>query len=124
MNGNLKKMKNLMNIYKTYDTVVVPFPFTDALNSKNRPAIILSSEFFNHAGYTILAMITSAHKNAWPLDIKIHDLKSCGLEKSSVIRFKLFTLDNRLIKAKIGMLSKKDQKMFNENISKIFQNLR
>jgi len=112
-----------MSTYKTYDIVVVPFPFTDVLNSKNRPAIILSSQFFNNAGYCILAMITSAHHNAWPLDIKIQDLKACGLEKASLIRFKLFTLDNRLIKAKIGILSKKDQKIFNESISKVFQDL-
>lgn len=116
-------MKNLIDTYKTYDIVVVPFPFTDNLNSKNRPAIVLSSQSFNHAGYTILAMITSANHSAWHLDSSIGDLKACGLEKASVIRGKLFTLDNRLIKTKIGILSKKDQKTFNENISKIFQDI-
>lgn len=116
-------MSNLISIYKTCDIVVVPFPFTNVLNSKNRPAVVMSSQSFNYAGHTILVMITSAYHSSWPFDVKIQDLKDCGLEKASVIRFKLFTIDNRLIKAKIGTLSDCDKKMFHENILQIFQDL-
>jgi len=101
----------------------VPFLFTDTLNSKNRPALVLSSQSFNHAGHTILVMITSAYHSSWPFDIKIQDVKGCGLEKASIIRFKLFTIDNRLIKGKIGTLSTIDQRVFHKTLLQIIQDL-
>lgn len=109
-------------IYKTFDVVVVPFPFTDRLEHKNRPAIIVSSSrFFNSiAEYSVLAMITSADNEPWPLDVPIEYLDPCGLSKSSVIRMKLFTLDNRLIKQKIGSINKNDQTSLIEKWNYLF----
>jgi mRNA interferase MazF len=100
-----------MNTFKIFDIVVVPFPFVDAWATKNRPALIVSSEkYFNkQLGHTLLAMITSTQHNPWPLDIEIEEPEKCGLLKSSIIRLKLFTLDNRLIKTRIGRLSANDQ---------------
>lgn len=48
-------------IYKPFDIVVVPFPFTGAARSKRRPALILSDNmnFGNKIEHSILAMITS-----------------------------------------------------------------
>ena len=47
--------------YEPYDVVVVPFPFTDRLTSKRRPALVLPDrEAFNEeVGQAVLAMITS-----------------------------------------------------------------
>jgi mRNA interferase MazF len=114
-----------MNIYKTFDVVVVPFPFVDSLKSKNRPALVISSEkhFNGPTSHTVLAMITSAMHSSWPLDVPIGNVKSCGLEKPSIIRLKLFTLDNRLIKKRIGKLSSKDQESLQENMALAFENL-
>ncbi len=52
-------------IYKPFDVVVVPFPFTDSGQAKRRPALVLSqhSNFGNKIGHSILAIITS-QKNA------------------------------------------------------------
>lgn len=114
-----------MMIYKTFDIVVVPFPFTDIAMAKNRPAIILSHEknFNLSSGQCILAMITSATHYEWPCDVGIKDLSSCGLSKDSLIRFKLFTLDTRLIKSKIGTLAKPEQKNLKVNFGNVFQGL-
>ncbi len=68
-------------------------------------------------------MITSAYNNSWPMDFEINDLKSCGLEKGSTIRFKLFTMDHRLIKAKIGHLSIEDQALFKKNAGIVFEQI-
>ena len=97
----------------------------DGPKTKNRPAVVLSSDrhFNSPAGHTLLAMITSALHSPWPLDFTISNLKSCGLEKASVIRFKLFTIDNRLIKEHIGKLSSKDQNSLQEVISLAFEEL-
>lgn len=97
-------------IYNTFEIVVVPFPFIDSPNVKKRPAIILSSLDFNReSSACVMAMITSALHFSWPGDIMINDLKSAGLPVESIIRMKLFTLDQRLILKKLGTLSRKDQ---------------
>ena len=56
-----------------------------------------------------MAMITSAGNAPWPLDAKISNLKGAGLPAPSVVRMKLFTLDNQFILEKAGRLSKTDQ---------------
>jgi mRNA interferase MazF len=111
-------MKKRIEIYKTFDVVVVPFPFVDSCAAKKRPALVISSyqTFGIEAGHSIMCMITSAMSEEWPLDTKIEDLKKTGLSKDSVIRMKLFTIDHRLIISKIGSLSKHDQCTFTQNM--------
>lgn len=88
----------------------VPFPFTDRTATKNRPALVLSSgaTFNTPIGHAVLAMITSADNAPWPLDCAIIDLATAGLPAPSVIRFKLFTLDHRLVRGVLGQLAAED----------------
>jgi mRNA interferase MazF len=99
-------------ICDAYEVVVVPFPFTDRTTSKRRPAVVLSDEsaFNGQVGACVLAMITSQHNAPWPLDTAIQDLRSAGLESASVVRMKLFTLDQQLILRKAGRLSVADER--------------
>jgi mRNA interferase MazF len=110
-------------IYKTFDIVVVPFPFVDKTTTKNRPALIISSQKFNNDGNTVMMMITSALHTSWFLDAPITDLKKAGLSKPSKIRTKLFTIDNRLIKSKIGRLSKDDQHRISNSFNILFNDI-
>ena len=99
-----------MQIYKPYTIVAVPFPFTDKDYTKKRPALIISQE--EHQKYThhcVLAMITSAKQSQWKTDIIIQDTEFTGLPGLSIIRSKLFTLDERLILRVLGELSERDQ---------------
>lgn len=68
-------------------------------------------------------MITSARNEPWPLDIMITDLSKAGLSKESMIRMKLFTLDDRLIRSCIGSLSLNDKEQVINSISIIFKDL-
>jgi len=97
--------------YNAFDVVVVPFPFTDKTTTKRRPALILSdARAFNlQVGQAVMAMITSAKNSDWPLDIEICDLPAAGLPSPSIIRMKLFTLDEKLILRKAGKLADPDQ---------------
>jgi len=115
-------MKKILRTYKTFDIVIVPFPFVDSAKTKNRPAIVISCEktFNKNSDHTILAMITSSKHSPWPLDVEIKNLNKCGLEKKSIIRLKFFTLDNRLIKNKIGHLNPEDKKKLKKNIKLAF----
>ena len=100
-----------MASFERYDVVRVPFPFTDRQAEKNRPALVISdtAAFNLQAGHSVLAMITSAGHAPWPLDVAISDLKAAGLPAPSLVRFKLFTLDHRLVRGKLGRLAEKDQ---------------
>lgn len=100
-----------MASFERFDVVRVPFPFTDRQAEKNRPALIISDRaaFNRPAGHSVMAMITSVGHAPWPLDVAISDLKSAGLPAPSIVRFKLFTLDHRLVRGTLGRLAAKDQ---------------
>ena len=97
--------------YKPYDVLVVPFPFTDSAAVKRRPALVLSADQFqDRAGHLVLAMITSRENRGWPLDVELTNLKSAGLPHASVVRMKLFTLDERFVLSKAGRLAEFDRR--------------
>lgn len=111
--------------YEPFDVVVVPFPFTDSSKTRRRPALVLSqnTNFGNEIEQSVLAMITSQKNDPWPLDREIKNKKPSGLTAPSVVRMKLFTLDNRFIIKKIGHLSKTDQNQVKQSLSQIFDYL-
>lgn len=110
-----------MQNFEKFSVVVVPFPFTDQATSKRRPALVLSSQAFNLAvGHAVLAMITSAKNSNWLFDVSISDLGSAGLSSASIIRMKLFTLDNSLIIRRAGILADCDQKAVIATFTQLF----
>lgn len=103
-------------IYKPFSVVVVPFPFTDTIGVKKRPALVLSSEEYQkQTKHITLLMITSAKHSDWHGDYPITNLDSAGLKSDSIVRQKIFTLDNRLILDCIGKLSLKDRTAVSKN---------
>ena len=96
--------------FDLYAVVRVPFPFTDRNATKNRPAVVLSDRgaFNAPAGHSVMAMITSQANPPWPLDCTLTDLAAAGLPAPSRVRFKLFTLDHRLVRGEIGKLAPED----------------
>jgi len=97
--------------YEQFTVVKVPFPFTDRLAQKNRPALILSKpERFNTlSGQSVMAMITTGAGAPWPLDCPLDQWQTAGLPAPSLVRFKLFTLDHRLVRGELGRLSESDR---------------
>jgi mRNA interferase MazF len=99
-----------MTICEAGEVAIVPFPFTDMALAKPRPALALSARAANEAsGNTIFAMITTAARSHWPQDVVLADAAACGLKAASLVRVKLFTLDNRLVARTIGALSRRDR---------------
>lgn len=108
----------IFRISSKWDVVVVPFPFTDINKAKPRPALVLSNESFNEKnGHSVLLMITTASNINWTNDVKITELETTGLDTASVIRMKMFTIDNRIIKKKIGALGLRDRKALSKAVS-------
>lgn len=106
-------------IYEPWDVVVVPFPFVERFGAKRRPAVVLSEGEFNAAGSTILAMITTAPGGECASDVRIAGLGPAGLPSRCVIRFKLFTLDNRLLIRRVGQLSTRDRSAARKALRKV-----
>ena len=97
-------------ICEPFEVLVVPFPFSDSVETKRRKAFVLSSLAFQRGSKTlVMAMITSAHASSWPGDVPLSDLEPAGLRQSCVARLKIFTLDEALILECVGTLSMKDQ---------------
>lgn len=109
--------------FERFAVVRVPFPFTDRNATKNRPALVLSdADAFNTpARHSVMAMITSVSNPSWPLDCPIRDLAAAGLPVPSILRFKLFTLDHRLVRGELGRLSATDAKNVKAALSQLFQ---
>ncbi len=96
--------------FDRFTVVRVPFPFTDRDSAKNLPALVLStSAAFNAAScHSVMAMITSSANARWPLDCALQDHAAAGLPAPSTVRFKLFTLDHRLVRGELGRLAQQD----------------
>ena len=96
--------------FEQWDVVVVPFPFADRDATRRRPALVVSraDPLGTVVGHHVLAMITSAVHRRWPLDVPIDDLAVAGLPAPSVVRMKLFTLDERMIERRAGALGSQD----------------
>ncbi|MBI4247704.1 MAG: type II toxin-antitoxin system PemK/MazF family toxin [Candidatus Rokubacteria bacterium] len=91
------------------DIVLVPFPFTDLSTTKQRPAVILSSEEYHQTtGDCIVAAITSVRPSALSpgeIVLSLEDQAAGGLLKPSVVKVgKLIALDRRLIRRTLGRL--------------------
>lgn len=105
-----------MSTFKFGDIVLIKFPYSDKINFKKRPALVLND--FDD-GDIIVCRITSKMyetKN----DIIIENWEKCGLLLPSIIRIhKLATLEKTLVELVIGEISNKTK----ENVTKaIFNN--
>lgn len=108
--------------FDRFAVVRVPFPFTDTNATRIRPALVLSDPvgFNTPAGHSVMAMITSKANPPWPLDCPMTDLASAGLPAPSKVRFKLFTLDHRLVRGQLGKLSAADEQIVRQGLAKLF----
>lgn len=96
-------------IFKAFDVVAVPFPFTDRDATRRRPALVISNELFNKQhDQLILSMITTTTNNVWLSDVSLTNWQEAGLKVACYFRLKLFTLDQNLVLKKIGHLSSRD----------------
>lgn len=102
-------MKTLpMTIYKQGDVLLVPFPFTNQLDSKQRPAVVISGMTYNEAyPDLILAPITSQLARVVD-EVVLNDWQQSGLLKPSAVKPILASFEQGLVKKHLGTLSEAD----------------
>jgi mRNA interferase MazF len=97
--------------FAPFDVVVVPFPYSDALVEKRRPAVVVStSELLKREGLLWLAMITSSSRKLHLGDRPLADLAIAGLNVPCRVRpAKLATLDRSRVLRRTGRLAPEDR---------------
>ena len=107
--------------FDQWSVVVVPFPFTDRDTHKRRPALVLSDwgESGAQTGHSLMAMITSATHARWPLDVVLTDRETAGLPAPSLVRMKIFTLDDRLVLRQLGTLGSADRETTKKTLDRL-----
>lgn len=86
------------------DICLIKFPFTDGINAKKRPAVLLSTDA---DGDAVFLRVTT--QLAGDASLIIQDWRECGLLASSCIRMSKFaTLSLNLVDRQLGRLSQRD----------------
>ena len=102
--------------YKPGDIVLTDFPFIDGTGSKERPALVISTQEYNESRPHLLAMpITSQIASFESFEIK--NWWEVGLDKPSEILYQISTIPQRFIAEKIGQLSRGHLKAVMQHIA-------
>ncbi|MGA9399163.1 MAG: type II toxin-antitoxin system PemK/MazF family toxin [Anaerolineaceae bacterium] len=114
-----------MTIFNQGDIVLVPYPFSDNLGVKKRPAVVISANWYNvNNSDCILAAITSSIQmplNRDSIHIKASEIAQTGLIQESIIRTsKIFTIENHIIIKPIGKLNSSLRKKVHEKLLDMF----
>lgn len=100
---------SLSSNFGPFDVVVVPFPYSDRLAEKRRPALVVSHRDMGGFGRLWVAMITST---PWAElgDVALEDLGTAGLPVASTLRAsKLATIDAARVLRRAGRLGGHDE---------------
>lgn len=100
-----------MTAYNFGDGILVPFPFTDLQQSKQRPAVIVSSARYHAERPDLILMAITSQVRSPPAfgESAVRDWQAAGLLKPSVIKPVLATLEQRLVRKTLGRLSETEQ---------------
>ncbi len=106
--------------FSKWDIVKVPFPFTEGVGDKRRPALIVSTKSLAQAQNLYwLLMITSVVDPIWTGDVPIPHFAAAGLPVVSIIRTaKIATLQEDRILGRIGTLPQAERKLVTAALGK------
>lgn len=103
--------------FDAFDIVVVPFPYSDRLAEKRRPALVISNKRLEALGVLWVAMITSADNESWQGDVPISDVNRAGLPAPSVIRpTKIACIDPARVLRRAGKLDKATARVVSQRV--------
>lgn len=104
--------------YQRGDVIAVPCDYSDLTGGKVRPAVIVSSEAYNLTRPDVVAAgISSQVAKAGPYDHLLADWAAAGLRYPSLVRGRLLTIEQRLIRRSVGRLSASDMASFEEKLA-------
>ena len=104
-------------MYQLGDLVLIEYPYTDLIGVKLRPAVVLKDT--NDNDFIVVRATTQSKQTEF--DIEIADWEKAGLLKPSIIRIhKLTSLETKLVKRRMGILSAADVNNLTLCLKKLF----
>lgn len=100
-----------MTAYNFGDVILVPFPFTDQSQSKQRPAVIVSSARYHAERPDLILMAITSQVRSPPAfgESLVRNWQAAGLLKPSVVKPVLATFEQRLVRKTLGRLAEVDR---------------
>ena len=110
-----------MSAYTFGDVLLVAFPFTNQSASKQRPAVVISSNAYQleRPDLIILAITSQVRSPLAFGEALVHHWQSAGLIKPSVFKPLITTIETGLVRKVLGSLSINDQEQLKQLIAKI-----
>lgn len=106
-----------LRIFRPWDIVRVPFPYTDRPVRQHRPALVVAAGDLQAAhGLLWVVMITSAGNRRWSGDVPISDLAASGLPAPSMVRCAKIATIEASDAGRIGVLPPADCKKVAERL--------
>jgi mRNA interferase MazF len=107
--------------FKFGEVVLVPFPFTNQMASKRRPAVVVSSHAYNLArpDLVVMAVTSQARPTARLGEVFVDGWQAAGLLKPSVIEPVFATIEHRLVIRQLGTLGVRDQAALKQAIAEV-----
>jgi mRNA interferase MazF len=109
-----------MTAFEFGDVVLVRFPFTDQRTTKQRPAAVISSATYHREKRDLLILAITSQSRPSPSvgEAPVRHWKEAGLLKPSVLKPLIATVDQNLIRRKLGRLQAEDQEAL-ENLLRV-----
>ena len=109
--------------FKQGDIVIVPFPFSDLSSAKQRPVLALSNDRYNASTEDIVTCgLTSNLKDSdYSLLVGKQNLSEGDIPTKSRIRVdKIFTIEQSLIRKRIGRINEESFSKVQKEILRLF----
>jgi len=105
-----------MTAFEFGDVILVPFPFTDQSATKQRPAVVISSEAYHRSRPDILIMAISSQSRPRPAigEAPIRCWREAGLIKPSALKPLIATVERTLVRRRLGRLEPEDLQALRE----------
>src|ERR1700676_384510 len=97
--------------YKFGDIILVPFPFTDQSEAKQRPAVIVSSARYNteRPDLILMAITSQVRTPATFGEVIVQHWQAAKIIELSAIKPVFTTIDKRLVRKSLGRLHETDR---------------
>ncbi len=107
--------------YSFGDIVLVKFPFTNLQATKQRPAVIISSQLYNinRPDIILMAVTSRIPTPLSPDEAKIQKWKEAGLVKPSVFKPLIATIEKNQIIRTLGNITSEDKSRLTEILDTI-----
>lgn len=103
------------------DVVLVPFPFTSQIASKQRPAVVVSSPDYGRNRPDLIMMAITSQLRSTPVlgEVWLRHWQAAGLVKPSAVKPVLATLEQDLVIRRLGVLDGDDQAALRRALAQI-----